>query len=71
MAVLTHLGYKTLTVMVTRDSIGTIHEGDVDDWYYVRNGICTKELALRFFHAYFELNGRERIRYLGLPTSYG
>ena len=71
MAVLTHLGYKTLSVMVTRDSIGTIHEGEVDDWYYVRNGLCTKELALRIFHAYFRLNGRERIRSLGLPTTYG
>ena len=67
---LSHLGRTKLVVMVKRDSMKTIHEDDVQDWYYVRNGLCTQEQALRIFNAFFELDGRERVKYLELSTSY-
>lgn len=47
-----------------------VRETEVDEWYYVKRGLCTREQALEIFHAFFELNGRERISYLGLPTVY-
>lgn len=70
MSILHHLGYKKLLVFISRDSMKIIHEDNVDHWYYVRNGRCTKEVALLIFNAFFDLNGRERIEYLGLPTTY-
>jgi hypothetical protein len=47
-----------------------VRETEVENWYYVKHGFCTPEDALEIFHAFFELNGRERIAYLGLPTGY-
>ena len=47
-----------------------VRESDVDNWHYVKCGLCTRKQALEIFHAFFELNGRERITYLGLPTIY-
>ena len=47
-----------------------VREKQVKDWYYVKHGYCTPEQALEIFHAFFELNGRERITYLGLPAVY-
>ena len=47
-----------------------VREAEVEDWYYVKHGFCTAEQALDIFHAFFELNGRERIAYLGLPSAY-
>ena len=47
-----------------------VREDEVEDWHYVKHGYCTSEQALEIFHAFFELNGRERITYLGLPAVY-
>jgi len=47
-----------------------VREAEVEDWYYVKEGLCTPEQALEIFHAFFELNGRERITHLGLPSVY-
>ena len=47
-----------------------VRETEVEDWYYVKQGLCSPEQALEIFHAFFELNGRERIDYLGLPAVY-
>jgi hypothetical protein len=47
-----------------------VREADVEEWYYVRQGLCTAAEALDIFHAFFELNGRERIEYLGIPSAY-
>jgi hypothetical protein len=47
-----------------------VREEEVEDWYYVKHRYCTPEQALAIFHAFFELNGRERIAYLGLPSVY-
>jgi hypothetical protein len=47
-----------------------VREEEVEDWHYVKHGHCTPEQALEIFHAFFELNGRERITYLGLPAVY-
>jgi len=55
------LGYKKLMVEVAH----VVKETEVEDWYYVRNGYCTKEEALEIFNAFFELNGKERLIYLG------
>lgn len=47
-----------------------VHEDDVEDWYYVREGLCSPEQALSIFDAFFELDGSERLQALGLPRSY-
>lgn len=47
-----------------------VRENEVKDWHYVKHGLCTMDQALEIFHAFFELNGRERISYLGLPSVY-
>lgn len=70
MAVLSQLGYKSVSMVITRASMGTIHEEDAEKWHFVRNKLCTKKQALLIFYAFFELNGRERAKYLQLPISY-
>lgn len=47
-----------------------VHEDDVEDWYYVREGLCSAEQALEIFNAFFELDGSERLAALELPRSY-
>lgn len=70
LTVLSHLGYDKVTVSISPESIGVVREAEVEQWYYVRIGLCTTEQALEIFNAYFELNGRERLEYLGLPSVY-
>jgi hypothetical protein len=47
-----------------------VRETDIERWHYVKHGLCTPDEALEIFHAFFELNGRERITYLGIPSVY-
>jgi len=70
LAILGHLGRQELMVTAGSQSLGLVREEDVENWYYVQNKYCTPEEALSIFHAFFELNGRERIRSLGLPQMY-
>lgn len=70
LSILAHLGTDRLFVVIPSVSIGVVRESDVENWYYVKQGFCTQEDALRIFHAFFTLNGRERIEYLGLPSVY-
>lgn len=60
MAVLSHLGYESVLVRELPLQYKTINEEDVDSWYYVRNGECSREDALAYFNAYFELSGFEQ-----------
>jgi hypothetical protein len=55
---------------VVYDNEIVIRETDVEQWHYVKQRLCTAEQALDIFHAFFELNGRERIRYLEIPSVY-
>jgi hypothetical protein len=55
--------------VITRGEI-VIREQEARDWLYVREGLCSVEQALEIFHAFFELNGRERVEALGLPAVY-
>jgi hypothetical protein len=68
LSILSHLGRKSVTVWIAPDSIEVVREADVDQWYYVERGLCSREHALDVFNAFFDLTGRERIEYLGLPT---
>lgn len=70
LATIAHLGHQKVTGMIPSYSLGTIHEDDVEKWFFVRNGYCTPESALLFFHAFFQLTGRERLEHLGLPANY-
>lgn len=70
LSILSHLGHTTLTVAVAPHSVEVIREDDVEQWIYVQRRLCSPEQALAIFNAYFELNGRERIEYLGLPALY-
>jgi hypothetical protein len=70
LAILSHLGWDKVTVLIPSNSLSVIRESEVERWHYVQNGLCTPEQALRIFNAFFELNGRERLKYLGLPPVY-
>jgi hypothetical protein len=70
LSVLSHLGRDRVTVSIPSTSLSVIRESEVEQWYYVRNGRCSAEHALDIFTAFFELNGRERLEYLGLPPVY-
>jgi hypothetical protein len=61
--------FSSIPKMVHEHEV-VVRETEVKDWHYVKHGLCTVEQALEIFHAFFELNGRERITYLGLPTVY-
>lgn len=60
---------SALPKRVSQEEI-VVREEQVDRWPYVERGWCSREQALHIFHAFFELNGRERIRFLGLPPMY-
>lgn len=55
---------------VVHDSEIVVREDDVERWPYVARGLCVREQALEIFHAFFEMNGRERINFLGIPSVY-
>ncbi len=62
LSVLSYLGYNRVTVEV----VHRVAEADVDQWYYVKRGDCSRQHALEIFNAFFRLNGRERAAYLEL-----
>jgi len=70
LSVLAHLGHDPITVWIDRATIQHVREADVDRWYYVARGLCSRQRALEIFAAFFELTGRERITSLGLPSIY-
>jgi glycosyltransferase involved in cell wall biosynthesis len=58
LAVLAHRGARTVTVEVG----AVIERVQAPEWYHVVNGHCTRDEAVRFFDAFFELDGSERFR---------
>jgi hypothetical protein len=62
-------GFSSLPKVVHKGEI-FIRETEVNDWPYVKRGLCSREQALEIFHAFFDLNGRERIQALGLAPGY-
>jgi hypothetical protein len=70
LTILSHLGYEKVTVSIPPQTIGVIYESEVEQWYYVKRGLCNPGQALEIFNAFFELNGRERLEYLGLSSVY-
>jgi len=70
LAIMSYLSNKNLDVVLGSDSLQVIRESEVEQWYYVKNGLCSPEQASEIFNAFFELNGRERINYLNLPSVY-
>lgn len=65
-AILSFLGQAVVTMRYAPGCHREIREDDVEDWYYVKRGLCSVSDALAYFHAYFEHNGLERARRLGL-----
>jgi glycosyltransferase involved in cell wall biosynthesis len=70
LATLAHLGHETVTVALHPDSVKVVHESEVEEWYHVRHGLCSRERALEIFDAFFEFDGSERAAALGLPRPY-
>lgn len=62
LAVLGAKGFNQVKVEVKE----TVREDDIENWYYVKNGYCSKEHALTIFHAFYELDGSERFLQLGI-----
>ena len=46
LATLAHLGHDVATVALHPDSIKVVDESEVEQWYYVRHGLCSAERAL-------------------------
>lgn len=65
-AVMSHLGFKKILARYKPLAFRVIREKDVLDWYYVRNGECSKKDALYYFDLFFKLDGSERALALGL-----
>lgn len=65
LAVLSFLGVEKVAVNVRQ----IVYETEVENWYYVKNGSCYRENALKIFHAFFSINGSERANNLGLKHS--
>jgi len=61
-------GHSSVRVIVPKESVEYIYEDNLDEWYYVKKGLCSKDLALRIFYAYFLLDGSERMEYLDLDN---
>jgi hypothetical protein len=55
-------------VVTERDVV--VHRDEVEEWYYVKQGLCTADQALEIFDAFFDLDGSERLSALGLPRAY-
>ena len=64
LAVLSHLGFKKIHVIVSENAAGVVSEENIDNWYHVKNGVLTKDQAMHFFRAYFEQTGYERVKKL-------
>jgi len=62
LSILSYLGYDQVRVEVMQQ----VEEAEVDQWYYVKRGDCSRQQALEIFNAFFRLNGRERLAYLNL-----
>ena len=67
LSILSYLGYHQATVEVVQ----RVAEAEVDQWYYVKRGDCSRQHALEIFNAFFRLNGRERVAYLNLEGPGG
>ena len=65
-AVLSFLGFEKILARYAPESVRTIKETNVDDWFYVKTKQCSVQDALAYFHAYFKLTGAERAKELGL-----
>jgi hypothetical protein len=68
LSILGYLGYDQVWVEVLQ----SVEEAAVDQWHYVKGGGCSRQHALEIFHAFFRLNGRERLLSLNLdePRSH-
>lgn len=64
-AVLSYLGYKKIIARIQPGCFPIIKEQDVENWYYVKNGMCSIKDALIYFHTLFNLDGSERAVELG------
>ena len=65
-AALSMLGHEKAVMRYAPGSSRAVREADVDAWPAVREGRCSREDALAYFQAFFELDGRERASRLGL-----
>lgn len=59
-SVMSYLGIKCFEVRFLPYHFHYIDQKDIDEWYYVKRGICTKQDARKYFDAFFILNGKER-----------
>jgi hypothetical protein len=57
---LSHLGFAETGVHVVQ----VVEESRSAEWHYVREGLCSRERALQVFHAFFQLDGRERFSHV-------
>lgn len=60
LGILACLNYQEVRVEVTQ----VVKEQEVANWYYVKQGQCSRDRALAIFNSFFTLTGQERLKCL-------
>jgi hypothetical protein len=68
-SIMSYLGIKSFKARSLNNYQLHIYETDIGKWYYVKNGMCSKEDARKYFNAFFILNGWERSQAIDLQYS--
>ena len=65
-AILSFLGFDSMSVKPVTGRYNIIKEKDVANWHYVKNNQCSKKDVLAYFNAFFELNSTDLANRFGL-----
>jgi hypothetical protein len=68
LAVLSALGCTEAWVRIDRYHFPIVWEAEIDTWPWVRSGLLDREAARTLFSLYFQLDGTERARALGIAA---
>ncbi len=60
LSVLSALGYNHVVLQLDPFRYPPVLEENIDNWFYVKNGLISKKDALTIFELYFQLDGNER-----------
>lgn len=68
-SIMSYMKVKTFLTRFLLNHYSHIHENNIEEWYYVKKSLCSKEDARKYFNAFFILDGRERFHALDLQCS--
>ena len=53
------MGFDEVEATFVKGHRQIIHEKEINNWHYVKNGQCSLEEAKLYFNSFFELDGKE------------